>query len=73
MLEDRATLRNYLPRNDSEIVTMLRQELERQRQENERQRLEMKEENEGLKTQISRLTETVMQSLSAQPKPKGKK
>ena len=75
---------NENPRNDSEVVTMLRQELERQRQENERQRqeakeqlerqrLEMKEENEGLKTQISRLTETVMQSLSAQPKPKGKK
>lgn len=47
---------NTLPnsRNDSEIVTMLRQELHWQRQETERQR-----------DQISKLTETLMQKLSA--------
>ena len=32
--------------NDSEVMTMLRQELDRQRQDSERQRQEMKEENE---------------------------
>ena len=51
--------------SDWEVVTMLRQDLERQRQENERQRQEMKEENEELKQQIKKLMEALTQSLSA--------
>ena len=41
--------------NDSEVVTMLRQELERQRQENERQRQESKEEINELKEMLKQL------------------
>ena len=59
--------------NDSEVVVMLRQELDRQRQDNERQRQEMKEENEVLKEQISKLPETLMQALPAPSKQRGRR
>ena len=59
--------------SDWEVVTMLRQDLERQRQENERQRQEMKEENEELKQQIKKLMEALTQSLSAPLKQRAEK
>ena len=55
--------------NDSEAMTMLRQELERQRQDSERQR----EQLEQQRLEISKLTAALMQSLPAQPKQRGKK
>ena len=58
--------------NNSEVVTMLRQELnrqrqdnEQQRQENERQRQEVKEEH---KREMDELKDLLKQSLSAQPR-----
>ena len=55
--------------NDSEVVTMLRQELDRQRQESTAQLEKQRQES---KEQMSKLMET-LQPLSAQPKQKGRK
>ena len=59
--------------NDSEIVTMLRQQNAEMKEQMDRQR----QENQGLKEEISKLTQSVLafaaQSQSTQPKGRGKK
>lgn len=53
LLKQQSSL-NETPQNDSDFVTMLRQELERQRQELERQRLENERQRQEAKEQLER-------------------